>query len=288
MKTINCNNGWYLGLGDLLCYGWLDAGARAAGESVAWFATGWRAEVLRLLGIAPVDDPEGSILTEGGFEEAMQRGEKTTYLAAIASELGISSTPIRPTLDIPHGDRAWAEQNRKRVLLFPQTHGASKQWPAAYWIELAWSLHRQGIETCVVLLKAEERYTQNVPFWMTSISHSQLFALTALADLVISNDSGPAHLGGLLNIPTVAILGVTSGAVFAHLRSVYILRQNQLGCSGCHYGKPYRPACRIGCQELFRTHPETVLDFATGILAGPVELPVETPSTTPIPRRKKK
>ena len=115
-----------------------------------------------------------------------------------------------------------------------------------------------------------------------------LFALTALADLVISNDSGPAHLGGLLNIPTVAILGVTSGAVFAHLRSVYILRQNQLGCSGCHYGKPYRPACRIGCQELFRTHPETVLDFATGILAGPVELPVETPSTTPIPRRKKK
>lgn len=65
MKTINCNNGWYLGLGDLVCFAWLAAGSKDAGEPVRLFATGWRAEALRLLGVEPTDDPQGASFPRG-------------------------------------------------------------------------------------------------------------------------------------------------------------------------------------------------------------------------------
>jgi hypothetical protein len=260
VKTINCNNGWYLGLGDLICFAWLAAGCRATGEEIAWFATGWRAEVLRLLGVTPTDKVEGSYLTAGGFEAARHRGEKISYIEAMAREFGIQSAPLRPDIaQVPISDSG-------RVLLFPQTHGPSRQWPASHWIDLAWKLEAAGIETLVVLGTADERYQKRVPRWETGLSHTALFHLIATARLVISNDSGPAHVGGTLNLPSIAICGPTGEPTFRHYTSVNLVSAKSLGCDGCYYGTSFRSACELGCQVLFRTFPEHVEQVALGML----------------------
>ena len=220
MKTINCNNGWYLGLGDLLCYAWLAAGARAAGEEVAWFATGWRAEVLRLCGVEPTDEAEGSLMTKGGFEAARHAGEDISYIEAMARELGISSPPLRPRLNITLRDPG------NFVLLSPHTTSPARQWPAAYWVELAWILESHGIKTHVVLHARDERYVTRVPFWSADLSHADFFSLAASAKLILSNDSGPAHLGGTLGISTLVMAGPTAQPTFSHYSSVKVLSDN--------------------------------------------------------------
>ena len=243
--------------------------------------------MLRAFGVSPVADNSGAILTKGGFEKARQRGEEITYLDWIRKELEVHSSPIRPTLHISEEARKCAEKFRGKVLLFPTTHGVAKQWPYNYWVELAWLLKESGIDAMTVMQRPDSRI-QNVPLWITDLSSEHMIALSSVASLIISNDSGPAHLGGTLEIPSIAILGATSSAIYAHLPSVTCLSKKTLGCSGCHYGKPFRAACTQGCQELYATFPKDVLTEVQK-LKGMKEGKSESaePAEIPTLRRKK-
>lgn len=293
MKTINCNNGWYLGLGDLVCFAWLAAGAKDAGESVRLFATGWRKEVLRELNIFPIaDDPEGSIISKGGFEDARASGEEIGYLEAMRREFGITSQPVRPywtgaSVPSPHPDRT--------VLLFPQTHGPQRRWPISYWIDLANLLQQRGLNPAVVLQERDPRLEARVPFWIAGLSHPDLFALIAEARLVISSDSGPAHVAGTIGRKTLVLAGPTGRPTYAHLPEVSVMHRESPECSGCHYrGPAYRAACETGCSELYALTPGRVA-FVAGQLLGNVTRPAapmapipDSPSPMTTPRRKKK
>lgn len=286
MKTINCNNGWYLGLGDLVCFAWLATGAKDAGEPVRLFATGWRAEVLRLLGVEPTDDPEGSIISRGGFEDTRAAGEEISYLEAMRREFGIKAEPLRPkvfieTSNTPHLDR--------KVLLFPQTHGPQRRWPISYWIDLAHLLQQRGLNPAVVLQERDARLESRVPFWITGLSHPDLFALTVGARLVISSDSGPAHVAGTIGVKTLVLSGPTGKPTYAHLPEVDVMHRESPECSGCHYrGAAYRPACETGCSELYALTPGRVAFVAVQLLGNHhPAAPTATPVTAPTRRKKK-
>jgi len=268
VKTINCNNGWYLGLGDLICFAWLAAGCRATGEEIAWFATGWRAEVLRLLGVTSTDrseDAEGSYLSVGGFEDALARGEKISYLEAMRREFGIAAAPVRPSPQ-------FESSQERRVLLFPHTKGPSRQWPAAFWIELANLLQQLGYDPVVILQDRDPRYEGRVPFWMAALPYRELFSHIRSARLVISNDSGPAHLAGTLGVKTLVIAGPTGLPTFEHLPEVTVLNRDRPGsCTGCYYRGSYRPACEVGCRMLFELPPEAVIESVQRLLSEPAQ-----------------
>ncbi len=288
MKTINCNNGWYLGLGDLVCFAWLASGARAEGEEVRLFATGWRAEVLRLLGIEPTDDPEGSIISEGGFEDARAAGEEISYLEAMRREFGIASAPRRPLVDLGTEEKSF-HLHERTVLLFPHTNGPSRQWPAAYWIDLAHLLQERGLHPAIVLQQPDPRFEGRVPCWIAQLSYRELFAQIAEAELVIGSDSGPAHVAGTLGIRTLVLAGPTGSPTFSHLPEVSVLHREQPACSGCYYrGDAYRRACEVGCGELFELNPYRAFGAALRLL-GPTKLrDSQSPIPNhPSPRRKK-
>ena len=46
---IDTHNGWFKGLGDIVCFAWIGATLQAAGAEAEFYAYGWRAEVLRML-----------------------------------------------------------------------------------------------------------------------------------------------------------------------------------------------------------------------------------------------
>lgn len=294
MKTINCNNGWYLGLGDLVCFAWLARGAMLAEDPVRLFATGWRADVLRLLGIEPTENPEGSIISKGGFEDARASGEEISYLEAMRREFGIFSDPDRPEYYEPS---AVNPHPARTVLLFPQTHGPQRRWPISYWIDLANLLQQRGLNPAVVLQERDPRLEARVPFWIAGLSHPDLFALIAGARLVISSDSGPAHVAGTIGVKTLVLAGPTGRPTYAHLPEVDVMHRESPECSGCHYrGPAYRPACETGCGELYALTPGRVAFVAGQLLenvsrpAAPLNLnkPIAEVAVTPTTRRKKK
>jgi ADP-heptose:LPS heptosyltransferase len=144
------------------------------------------------------------------------------------------------------------------VILFPQTAWVTREWPATYWVDLAWRLKAAGVPVLVLLAKKDARFTNTPTYWW-GFSMGQVAALVEQAALVISNDSFPAHLAGAIGTPTLAIMGPTRPAVFAHSPAVECIASDRIECTGCHFAAPFRAACDQGCQSLFRLFPEVVL-----------------------------
>ena len=45
---IDTINGWFRGVGDICCFAWMGEGMIQAGEQVEFYATDWRAEMLKM------------------------------------------------------------------------------------------------------------------------------------------------------------------------------------------------------------------------------------------------
>ena len=92
------------------------------------------------------------------------------------------------------------------------------------------------------------------------------YDLRALADLyrsaqlVVSNDSFPAHFAGTLGIKTLALCGPTQATCFTHIPEVTAVYTGVAKCAGCHFGHPFRNVCDIGCQALYSLLPCHVLE----------------------------
>jgi ADP-heptose:LPS heptosyltransferase len=64
-------------------------------------------------------------------------------------------------------------------------------------------------------------------------SFRQLLALYAVASLMITNDSGPAHFASLLKLPTVVLFGPETPALFSPLGDTHTALYARLACSPC-------------------------------------------------------
>lgn len=157
----------------------------------------------------------------------------------------------------------------KRILIFPECAWSNRAWPRPYWIDLAWDLQRAGHVT--LALGTTEPEVRGFPAFFYGLRLYNLAALMFRADLVIGNDSGPAHIAGTIGVPTLALMGPTRpDVVFGHVPEVRPLRvtSEELGCVGCHFmgEKGYRPACAHGCRALYMLGVDRVREEAERIL----------------------
>lgn len=105
---------------------------------------------------------------------------------------------------------------------------------------------------------------------MLGKSWEQNAALMLESDLVIGNDSGPIHLSGTLDVPSIAILGPTGDAVFSHMPSVRCIavERRRVECVGCWLSAPYNPSlCNFTCAALANVSPQEVHDLARKVLS---------------------
>ena len=255
---------FFTGLGDMICFAWIAEGMRQSGDILRFYAHGWKADVLRLFQQEVTDDDREALVITRAFDEGLTEGTDLDYMEWIASQIAPWSEPIRPRADFSPTDRHFGREMARDVLLFPQTTAGCRQWPVAYWIDLANLLRLEGLRVAIVLQGFEGVYQCSPVPVIHGQNIERVAAAMQASFLVIGNDSGPAHLSATLGTKTLVLQGSTTERIYSHLPEVECLRVKQMDCSGCHgVAEKWRPACSSGCQELFRLFPADVAHHVT-------------------------
>lgn len=240
------------GLGDCLTWAWLAAGADRELEFVAG---GSNAEMLRLFSAKVTNNADGAADPSFCYRTELNLGGRHPRTQFMQKILGFHSTPKRPKCILDPQRRP----KPKRVILAPQCHYTTRTWPPAYWIDLNWMLQKAGYEVVWQLESDNPQFSQRGPsiaYW--GHGFPQIIDLFMTAELIVGNDSMPAHLGGTLGIPTLALMGPTRPTVFSHIPDVTTLQTDLVDCVGCHFQMPFRVACDSICQALHTLLPSKV------------------------------
>ncbi len=132
---------------------------------------------------------------------------------------------------------------RKLVALCPgSTNSRAKRWPAERYAELANKLvDLMGVD--IVLIGSPDEISvsarvselmHSMPIMLTGRTNlDQVIAVLNIADLLITNDTGPAHISAALNRPTIAIFGPTNPETTYPLSPVAEVIRHPPECAPC-------------------------------------------------------
>ena len=164
------------------------------------------------------------------------------------------------------------QDGRPLVLLSPASRWPSKEWLPDGFARTARALIDQRRARIVLTGTARERpraeriralLQDDAVNLAGQTTLSELIALIADADLLITNDSGPMHIADALQTPLVAVFGPTDPVRTGPYRQRrHVVRDENLTCLPCLK----RYCSRVRCMEAIR--PETVADLAIRILDG--------------------
>jgi len=122
------------------------------------------------------------------------------------------------------------------------TNSLAKRWPAHRFAETADRLaQKNGFQTVIVGSAGDFEAAEEVASTMKSpstnlagrTSISELKALLACSALVISNDTGTAHVSAALGIPTVVVFGPTEHVSTRPLSPIATVVRHDVECSPC-------------------------------------------------------
>ena len=244
----------------------LDADANGLGDIAlaCWYpdltihATGPGADVVRLFNgrLSDTLPPYAQSITPLLAAEYASREPRLAYRAKQLSQTQIR----RPPYSITDADHAWAiahmdprDPGRRNVCITPQVSHQVRGWPARDWQSLADCLTGIGVKV-FTLTKS------------TGQSITQAAALMNLCNLVITGDTGTAHIAGNMRITTLALLGPTLPSVFEHVPDVQTITSNR-ECTGCSFQRPYTRACSSACASLADLTVDQVYQRAISLLS---------------------
>jgi heptosyltransferase-1 len=159
------------------------------------------------------------------------------------------------------------------IAVLPGARWATKRWRADRWGQLLNGLHAGGLPAAVLLGAPDDRDYADailascaapVVDLVGQTSLRELSAALALAELVLSHDSGPMHIAAALDKPIVAIFGPTNPVrTGPYCRSARVVAL-PLPCAPC-----YQRQCPLGhhncMQQLdLETVRRNVLELARG------------------------
>lgn len=232
--------------------------------SSAWFA--WRARCRRRIGFR--GDARDLLLTD-----AVSRGDRgdehlgREYLS-LGARLGAGEWAWQP---LAVSDEALAAARRHAgsgafaVLAPGAIYGPAKRWPAERFAETARRLAARGLgvlvcgtaadrETCDAVVAAAGGAARSLAGATTLAEQA---ALCALAEVVVCNDSGLAHLAAAVGARTVVVFGSTSSAWTAPIGERVRVLQHPPVCSPC-----FRRTCAIGYRCLHAVGVDEVMAAA--------------------------
>ena len=130
------------------------------------------------------------------------------------------SGAIQFNSDLPEAvkDKLLSNNSAAKLLFFPESRRAEKEWP--YFEKLSSRLLKTRKDIQIIWV-ASKPIEVDLPFprehfvnLSGETSIESLPALIETADIVLSNDSGPMHLAAALNKPTLGLFGPTSPTRF--------------------------------------------------------------------------
>ncbi|MCP3920299.1 MAG: lipopolysaccharide heptosyltransferase II [bacterium] len=148
--------------------------------------------------------------------------------------------------------------------------GSSKLWPAEHFATACDAIAlRHGWTTVIAPGPGEEELARSIVSGMSTRAVSlegtklvDLSALTELARLVVTNDTGPRHIAVALGIPTVVTIGPTDARHTAHHLERQRVVREEVDCAPCGLKR-----CPIDHRCMTRLGPERVALAAEELLA---------------------
>ena len=136
-----------------------------------------------------------------------------------------------------------AHRDRQLVAICPgSTNSRAKRWPAQRFASLADRIFGE-MQAEIVLIGSKDEVgvsievadlMQSKPIMLTGRTDlSQAVAVLSLADVLVTNDTGPAHISAALNRPTLVIFGPTDPTTTRPYSEASEVIRRQPDCAPC-------------------------------------------------------
>jgi heptosyltransferase II len=191
----------------------------------------------------------------------------------------IEAPAVMPQLFVQEEERAWARQKLtewglegKRIIALSTqaAFGPAKRWPLERFRAAAQELLKSP-DVGLLWVGDPSGRTEigaaigNLPRCVNAAGLTdlrQLMALLAVSDLLLTNDSGPMHLGSALSTPVVALFGPTNPTQTRPYNGGTLIYKN-VSCSPC-----YRRTCPIDHRCMLQISVKEVVDTVHRQLLG--------------------
>ena len=214
------------------------------------FLTGMIARLVktkRRIGMREAKELNWLFMTETG--KAVGKHITQKYLGVLTC-LGIEKVDSRMNLIVPVAARQFAENflrehgvfsSEKIIIVIVGTTWPSKNWPVLFFEQLVITLAQ---EFRIILCggKGEVAIGQKIVAQVglpviNAIGKTQLLEMAALLEraiLVIAGDTGPLHMAGALDVPTIGLFGPTNPNVYAPQGKKHVSLTSNRSCAYCH------------------------------------------------------
>ena len=216
-----------------------------------------------------------------------ERHESFYYLNTVAELERLLTGKSGAETTAPRFDLSVSNGRKQEALGFLQDQGArmsaplavlcpgsinsrAKRWPAERYAELADRLVESGVTVALIGSPGELDVSKEV----SENAHHRLIMLTgkttvaeataiiSIADILITNDTGPAHIGAALQTPTVVIFGPTNPlTTYPYSSSAEIIRHPP-DCAPCMLRD-----CPIDHRCMTAITPEQVFERASALIS---------------------
>ena len=234
-------------------------------------------------------DRRGFLLTNSLPQPAWknQRHESFYYLNIVAALERLWNETSSIEGSEPRFDLAVSEERKLQARALLKQHGVTpgapcvllcpgsinsraKRWPAERYAAVGDRLNESGAQVVLIgspgeLDVSQEvcKHAQHQPVVLTgNTTMAQATALISIADLLITNDTGPAHIGAALNRPTLVIFGPTNPLTTYPMSPHAEIIRRPPDCAPCMLRD-----CPIDHRCMTAISPEEVFERASVILA---------------------
>ena len=157
------------------------------------------------------------------------------------------------------------------VLLCPGSiNSRAKRWPAERYAALGDRLIESGANVALIGSPGEFdvsqevcKHAQHQPIVLTgATSVAEATAIISIADVLVTNDTGPAHIGAALNTPTLVIFGPTNPLTTYPMSTNAEIVRRPPDCAPCMLRE-----CPIDHRCMTAISPDEVFERASALLA---------------------
>ena len=191
------------------------AGAHAV-YALGRMPAAWRANVGRL-------NPAASVIEVCNADDAANLAaghESERLVAALSADRPAAEATRQILRSVADRGIGYARRAGSTVLIHPGAGSPDKCWPADRFADLAERLTAAGRPVRFVIGEVErDRWSTATVERLAAVAEvrqpatlTDLLHEVAAAAVFVGNDSGPAHLAGILGVPTVAVFGPTAPA----------------------------------------------------------------------------
>ena len=205
-----------------------------------------------------------------------QQGHEIQRSLSLIQHLGIPSDGVKTDFYLNQQDQAGAFNlvqgcARPWIGLHPMARDPSRRWPTPRFIETARELQRQQGGTILLFGEENDRSELEAHFQGSGLSYLNLAGQTSIAtsgalfrllNVLITNDSGPAHIAYSLDVPTIVLFGAGDPLRNGPLKDgPFHIIAHPVPCRPCEYH-----LCPIGLPCLESVSAREVSDIALRLM----------------------